>query len=123
MTAFNRSFFMKKYVFLLLLLVSVNSASPASKPHNKFLEVLGHVKMLTGFAFIPAGLLAAGYSSAERWDYLHKSDPSQRKDLSIFAPIDPLYLSLGSIWLGVTLICWGAQDVRDSKETSSENFE
>lgn len=114
---------MKKYAFLLLLLVSVNSAMPAPKPKNKFLEVLGHVKMLTGFGLIPAGLLAAGYSSADRWDYLHKSDSSQRKDLSIFAPIDPFYLYLGSLFVGITLICWGAQDVQNSQETSNENFE
>lgn len=61
-------------------------------------------------------MIAAGYSSADQHLY-HRLEPSQRKDLSIFAPLDPLLLFWGSALCGAMLMGWGAQDVEDSKES------
>lgn len=50
---------MKHYFLLFCLMVSSTNLTAVPKPKNKFLEVLGHMKMLTGFALIPLGMMAA----------------------------------------------------------------
>lgn len=110
---------MKKIVLFCLFFSSTNLL-PQPKPKNHFLEVLGHIKMLTGFALIPMGMIAAAYSDADHHLY-KRLEPAQRKDLSIFAPIEPAFLFWGSIWCGITLMAWGANDVQESKKSLEEN--
>lgn len=107
---------MKHYFLLFCLLVSSTHLTAAPKPKNKFLEVLGHMKMLTGFALIPLGMIAAEYSRADHKLY-HRLEPSQRKDLSVFAPVDPDGLLWGGLMCGYILILWGASDVYQSQKS------
>ncbi len=105
---------MKHYFLLLCLFINSTRLDAAPRPKNKFLEVLGHMKMLTGFALIPLGAVAAVYAGADHFLYFH-CEPSQRKDLSIFAPLNPVALFCGSLMCGGILMAWGAQDVQESK--------
>jgi hypothetical protein len=107
----------KKLLFLFSLVVFSHTVMPAPKPKNKFVEVLGHMKILTGFALIPLGAVAAAYAAADHSLY-YRLEPSQRKDLSIFAPLNPVVLFWASALCGGILMAWGAQDVQESKEIS-----
>jgi hypothetical protein len=106
---------MKNYFLLFCILISSTHLTAVPKPKNKFLEILGHMKMLTGFALIPLGAVAAAYADADHSLY-YRCEPSQRKDLSIFAPLNPVMLFWGSAMCGLILMGWGAQDVQESKE-------
>lgn len=110
---------MKKYTFLLCLLASTATIIPAPKPKNQFLEVLGQMKMLTGFALIPLSMALAECNETDHREYLLSSQ--NKKDLGMFAPIHPSHILVGGLITGVALLLWGACDVHESKESFEES--